>query len=579
MYAAEESIRRGVAQRGGEETAPLVHRAPASRFVAEGADRRNAPAVSGVAATAFPSATDAAVEVLKAGGNAIDAAVAAAWALVVCEPSGSGLGGQTVALIRLAGGRTFVIDGRSRAPAGVSRQTVSKQQQRTGFRACTVPTTPATLAFAHRRYGLLAPQRVMEPAIRLAEAGYPVTRLQRRQLRWCLASLRSTRAAAELFLRRGKPYRAGEIFRQPRLAATLRRLAAHGPEDFYRGRLARDIVADMRANGGLITARDLAELPGPVEREPVTATYRGRAVFSIPPPGGGLDVLVGLRVLEAAGDGSCPVGSDDWHDLMLRVIAAVFEQRELWPVHPRDATPSLYRWLLSDERAREMAAALHADGPPAGAGRTEEPGETTHVCAADAEGNAVSLTQSIQSLFGAKVANGRLGFLYNNYLCTCPRRGHRYQLAAGCVPRSNAAPTLVLSGPPGTGGGPAGWRLALGAAGSRRIVSAVLQTIAAVTDGGLSAREAVAVPRVHVLPGGRAMIERPAAGEALLARLAHRRVGVFVRAPNSYSMGAVQAVETDRSGVLAGAADPRREGTAASLPPAATGGEGGGSLR
>jgi gamma-glutamyltranspeptidase/glutathione hydrolase len=135
--------------------------------------------------TAFPSASEAAIEILHAGGNAIDAAVAAAWALAVCEPSGSGLGGQTTLLIRFAEGRTLVVDGYSRAPAAVSRKQVNREQQQKGYRACTIPSTAATLGFAQKRYGVLDHSRTMEPAIRLAENGYEITKLQRKQLRWC----------------------------------------------------------------------------------------------------------------------------------------------------------------------------------------------------------------------------------------------------------------------------------------------------------------------------------------------------------------------------------------------------------
>jgi gamma-glutamyltranspeptidase/glutathione hydrolase len=533
------------------------------------AGSKSATATRGMVATAFPLATEAALEMLQAGGNAVDAAVAAAWALAVCEPSGSGLGGQTVLLIHLQAGKTVVLDGHSQAPAAVCREQVSRHEQKRGYRACTIPSTPATLGFAQACYGVLPPARVLEPAIRLAEDGYRITQLQRRQLRWCRADLRASPVASSLFLQEGRPFPVGTLFRQTALAATLRRLARYGTEDFYRGAIARAIAEDMKAQGGLLTEEDLAGLKLPVEREPLTVAYRGYEVVSVPPPGGGLQMLLGLKILERLDLDSGSSDMDTWYELLAQVTHVVFRERERWPVHPDWLTPSLSPWLLGDGRAEELAGAL---GNPRGQGapaRSEEAGETTHLCTADGEGNVVALTQSLQSLFGAKVANARCGFLYNNYLSTCPRSPHPYQLGGGCLPRSNAAPTLVLR---------RGWRspeqgaasrgfdgkrfVALGAAGSRRITSALLHVLSGLVDRDLPLAEALALPRVHATLAGKVWIERPAATQPLRERLAKRFRAVRVRAPQSYSMGAVQAIQFLADGTLRGAADPRRDGTA-----------------
>ena len=176
---------------------------------------QTAQSKGGMAATAFPAASEAACEMLRSGGNAIDAAVAAAWALSVCEPSSSGLGGQTTMLIRLSTGRSLVIDGHSHAPAAVSVERVSRDQQKIGHRACVIPSTPATLDYAQRRYGRVRPERVLEPAIRLAEGGYAITRLQRRQLRWCQHSLSLCASTASLFLHNGEPIKSGRYSASP----------------------------------------------------------------------------------------------------------------------------------------------------------------------------------------------------------------------------------------------------------------------------------------------------------------------------------------------------------------------------
>jgi gamma-glutamyltranspeptidase/glutathione hydrolase len=183
----------------------------------------------------------------------------------------------------------------------------------------------------------------------------------------------------------------------------------------------------------------------------------------------------------------------------------------------------------------------------------------------------VALTQSIQSLFGAKVANGQLGFLYNNYLCTCKRRRHPYRIGSGCIPQSNIAPTVVwrnrLHDKAGeqVDAGITGPLLVLGAAGSRRITSAILHVISGVVDRGMSLEEAVSLPRVHGLRSRKVHIERPAATEPLLRRLEKRFQKVVIKAPHSYSMGAVQAIRFANDRILVGMADPRRDGAAAAL--------------
>jgi len=527
-----------------------------------------------MASTAFPAATEAAVEIFHSGGNAMDAAVAAAWALAVCEPGSSGLGGKTLMLIHFATGRNVVIDGHSQAPAAVSKKRVRRSQQKKGYLACTIPATVATLGYAHRLYGVLPLQRVMEPAIRLAEQGYPVTRLHSRQLKWCLADLQASPTASALFLEMGRPFMEGDMFRQPILARTLRRLAQFGTDDFYKGGIARDIVEDMTEHGGLITQRDLEGCALPVERNPVTTSYRGHQVVSVPPPGGGLQVLLALKILENCSPAELRDDTHGWYKIIAQVIHAVFRQCESLPVTVENLTPSIFKWFSSEERAAEIFRGLNR--PNAGSllqnPKQDEPGETTHLCTGDSHGNVVSLTQSIQSLFGAKVANERLGFLYNNYLSTCPRYHHPYQLAGRCIPRSNAAPTIVLmnrscsTGTP-DGGPQSQWRptLGLGAAGSRRITSAILQVISSVIDRGLSLAEAVNSPRVHVMLSGKVHIEKSPVASDLQEHFAKRFGEVRIRARHSYYMGAVQAIHFGQDGSLIGMADPRRDGTSGGI--------------
>jgi gamma-glutamyltranspeptidase / glutathione hydrolase len=512
-------------------------------------------------ATAFPEATAAAAEILRSGGNAIDAAVAAAWALSVCEPSASGLGGQTVLMVRLTDGTVRVIDGHSHAPAAASLATIDKEAQRHGYRACAVPSTAATLDYAHRKYGVLARASILAPAIRLAEEGFALTSLQHRQTGWVSEQLRAT-AAGGLFLREGIAPAPGSVLRQPALAATLRRLAKAGIEDFYCGGIARQIAAGMRVNGGLITEQDLAELSLPVEREPVAINYRGYRVLSVPPPGGGVQLLLALKILEQLPATPGEASEDEWREGIAQAVYLAFRSRERHPLAPESFTAAIGRLLLSDTNARELIAERENEGPPASLAlpSAEEAGDTTHLTVCDRQGNVAALTQSIQSLFGAKVADPALGFLYNNYLRTCPRRPHPQGLCARAVPRSNAAPTLALRDDHMP-------VLTAGAAGSRRIVSSVLQTVSGVLDRGLDVAAAVSAPRVHALIGGKVWIERPAASAPLLARLRRRFGAVIVKTALSYRMGAVQGLQFAADGSALSAADPRRDGLSVRLQP------------
>src|SRR5262249_1461180 len=210
-----------------------------------------------------------------------------------------------------------------------------------------------------------------------------------------------------------------------------------------------------------------------------------------------------------------------WHEYIAETMFEVFRERERLPVGPAEPTASLVESLIGNEHAKEIADCIlrrrmRSNAPefssfiqPAGGAGDYEPGDTTHLSVTDEEGNIVSLTQSIQSLFGAKVANAELGFLYNNYLCTCPRDEHPYQLGSRAMPRSNVSPTIVFSGMPGNDA----LALALGAAGSRRITSSVLQVISNFLDRGLSLQAAVDAPRIHALLSRKVWVERPAACE------------------------------------------------------------------
>lgn len=519
---------------------------------------------AGVVVTAFPAASEAGAAVMRRGGNAVDAACAAAWALAVCEPAESGLGGQTTMLIRLADGKQVVVDGHSRAPAELRRRMIKRREQRDTLKAAVIPSTVATLAHAQRRYGKLSLSDVIEPAIAIAQDGYVISKLQQRVLRWTAPRWKRGSAEAELFLGpEGRVWEPGEMFRQPVLAKTLERLAERGAEDFYTGEIAAEIVEHVAARKGLISQRDLSTLGLPVERAPLSIDCLGHRISSVPPPGGGVQVLLALAVLEALRSrGDDP----DWTGDIAESLLAVFRERERWPDHPKDFNPTMAKWLVGKERAQRIADAILArrdrqrspgDAEKKVASSSPERGNTTHLCTTDREGMVVSLTQSIQSVFGSKVAHPTLGFIYNNYLCTCPRKKHPYRLKGGCLPQSNAAPTIVS-----TQDGKA--VLALGSAGSRRIASSIVEVITGVVGRGESLKCALGSPRFHPLLSGAVWAEKQVA-ESSVATLEKRCGKVRLLSQLSYKLGAVQAIAWNSSAEAAGHADPRRDGASVSV--------------
>jgi len=501
----------------------------------------------GMASTQHYLATRAAVEILEAGGSAIDAAVAAAFALGVCEPQASGLGGQTLALVHVAeDARTFALDGSSRAPNRAHLEGLRGSARLRGYRATTVPSTPATLDYLLAQYGTLRLSRVLEPAIRIAEEGFPVSELQHGLMVREAKYLRRFNAG-KVFLGRGRRvWPVGALIRQPALAETLRRLAEHGVADFYGGQIAREIVRDMEANDGLLRADDLARVPTPIERRPVSARFRGARLLTMPPPGAGRALVQMLNIadqLEAKElDSETPQGA-----LML----ALLMHQAAMDRNDRPYDPNLYpqirrRRMVDPERASALARRFRK--------RVRGGGETTHLSVMDAAGNVVALTQSIERVFGAAVMTPRLGFLYNDYLSAYDVEdlAHPYYLRPGVPPWGSVAPSIAFRGK-------RPW-LAIGSPGSDRIVTSILQVLLRL--GSHTPYESVDAPRMHVTLEGKAALEATRFRDDIPPLLEKHGFTVDARDPYSFYMGCVQLVMRTREG-LVGVADPRRDGAAA----------------
>jgi len=531
------------------------------------ADGKCAEASGGMVATAFPAATAAGVEMLAQGGNAIDAACAVSFALGVCEPQASGLGGHSLGLVHHEG-RTFAVDGSGRAPSLAHRSRIEDPERvRVGYQATTVPGTPATYGWLHRNYGKLDWRTVIEPAIRIARQGYPITQLQHdlqaRELENFLQV--PSRSGARRFLtEEGCPRPVGSCFKQPELAGVLELIASRGVKAFYQGDIAQQIDADMRANDGLLRADDLALIPWPIERPPLARRYRGYLVKSMPPPGSGRTVLLVLLMLNYLQSKFVGGRTPERYHFLAETFRKAFLQRLDRAFDP-NSYPQVHRKrMLSKTFARRLAASI-ADSmdvqlpldDPLGA----EVGETTHFSVMDRNGNTVAMTQSIEQVYGSKAAADGLGFLYNNYMLAfeLDNPAHPYYLRPNAVPWSSAAPTIVFRRKEP-------W-LATGSPGSERIFSAITQFLITVLDRSATISAAADEPRIHCSIGGRLNYEQERIAPEVVAYLGRLGDRLTAREPYAFYLGCVQAVLKRQTGFgFQGVADPRRDGTAGGPP-------------
>jgi gamma-glutamyltranspeptidase/glutathione hydrolase len=498
-------------------------------------------------ATQHHRASEVGVRILEAGGNAVDAAVAAAFALGVCEPASSGLGGQTMMMLYHAPTRKRIaVDGSSRAPNRAVPGRLSPEQLRRGYASCTVPSTPATLDYALRQYGTLPLSTVLEPVIELAENGYRVTPLQRALTRRERRHLK-TGSAGRLFLVDGKNSPpVGFRFRQPALAQTLRRLARYGVDDFYSGRIARAIHRDMVKNGGLIRKDDLAQIPWPIERRPIRGKYGEMSVLTMPPPGAGRTLIemfnILMRIPGSMRDPDTPRGAI----ILAEVIRQAFLDRRDRPFDPNFFAQVDERTMLDPDYAAKIARRTRR--------RIRTHGETTHLSVMDKGGSAVALTQSIERVFGAAVATPELGFLYNNYMYAFEHTdmSHPYHLRPNAVPWASVAPTIIFRKR-------RPW-LTIGSPGSDRITPSIAQVVQRLL-GGDSLYEAIEAPRLHCSLEGKVSLEAERMGEDVPPALERYGFEVDEREAYAFYLGCVQAVQFDGKR-FRGVADPRRDGAA-----------------
>jgi gamma-glutamyltranspeptidase/glutathione hydrolase len=528
----------------------------------------------GVVVSAEPHATQVGLDVLRAGGNAIDAAVAVALTLAVTHPQAGNLGGGGFLVLRLADGRTSAIDFRERAPKAATADmylrpdgTVDADRVQFGATAAGVPGSPAGLLLALRKYGTRSLPKVAAPAIRLAREGFVVDQFLAEDLAAEAAQLGRHASTRAVFFRDDKPLQQGDLLVQSDLAATLERYAEHGFDGFYGGETAGKIAAQMERDGGHVTAADLAAYDVR-ERDALRGSYRGYEVIGMPPPSSGgiaLQQMLGLLVpfdLHTLG-----FGGSEYDHLLTEVMRRAYADRSRWLGDPdHAAVPTA--GLLDAAYLQQLGAGIRRDhksevqpGLPPGA---KESDDTTHFSVVDAAGNAVACTTTINSTFGSMLVVEGAGFFLNNEMDDFSAKpgvpnqfglvgGKANQIAPGKRMLSSMTPTIVVRD--------GALRFVLGAPGGGRIITAVLQVLLNRIDHGMDLEQAVRAPRIHHQWLPDEIVWEPLAlppdVRAGLAAKGH----AFAQAPRS--IGRVMAIEVLPSGERLGICDHRSGGSAA----------------
>jgi len=532
-------------------------------------------------ASEHPIASRIGAEIMRRGGNAIDAAVAVGFAQAVVNPRAGNIGGGGFLIYRQADGQVFALDYRESAPLAASRDMFLDSAgnltpgSTVGARAVGVPGTVAGLFEMHRRFGRLPWREVVVPAVRLAREGAVVDETRARVFAKYESRLRLFPSTAAAYLIGGRVPEAGDTLRQADLAGTLELIADSGAAGFYRGRTADLIVAEMRRNSGIVTRDDLARYHA-VWREPLRTTYRRWQLITMPPPSSGGVTMAEMFNMFGGWRHLPPFGSPELLHLEIEVMRRAFTDRNRFLGDPDFVRMPLER-LLSMGHAADLRRHIRPDRatPSSEMPPIVEGQETTHYSIVDAEGNAAAVTYTLNDNFGSRLTVSGAGFLLNDEMddfTAKPGAPNDYGLVQG-APNAIApgkrmlsamAPTIVLD--------PSGrLALVLGSPGGPTIISAVFQVISNVIDHGMTLAEAVSAPRIHhqALPDSVSWESdglAPAARQALeaMGHRFHQRPGHRgeTGATGHGYMAVVNAIRVTPSG-LEGVTDPRIPGLAA----------------
>ena len=539
-------------------------------------------------ATVQPDATEAGVAIMQQGGNAVDAAVAVGFALEVVYPEAGNIAGGGFMLFRRASGEVHFLDYREKAPAKATANMYQDDKGNVipdlsiiGYKSIAVPGSVAGMVYAQQHWGKLSLKQVMEPAIRLARDGFVLDYDEAKDFQD--SDLAKFPESRRIFQRDGKFYQAGEVFKQPELAKTLQRIADN-PDDFYHGSLARELAAAIQKGGGLVTAEDLAQYQVK-ERAAIHGTYRGYDIISAPPPSsGGVALLEALNILE--GYDLAKEGADSAEAIHLTAEAyqrAFFDRAEFmgdpdfskipvaqlidkrysnaWreTIPLRKATPS------ADLRRPSVFSQLdsYASSHPQPAA-TAEPDHTTHYSIVDPEGNAVSVTTTLNNSFGSHVTAEGLGFLLNDEMDDFSSKpgapnmfgliqGPANAIGPGKRPLSAMTPTMVLKN--------GKLFLVLGSPGGPTIITTVANVLMGVVDYGLNIQQAVNAPRFHHqwMPDD-ILVERTGISPDTIGILEHMGHKIV----HAHYLGDAECIAIDeQTGERLGASDGRNDGKAA----------------
>lgn len=519
----------------------------------------------GAVSTAHPLATEAGVRMLEMGGNAADAAVAAAFAIAVVEPTMNSIGGRNQILIRMPDGTIRGIDGTTQAPLTYDPDTAP--QAAYGYAVVGIPGAAAGLLRLHGELGSLPLATVMAPAIDFAEHGYRLLPGEARREAANAERSAEFPATAAIYLDTdGTPRDPGEMLVQKDYANTLRRIAAGGHDAFYKGDIAAQIAADMAAHGGAVTRESLAQYEA-VDSRVVRGSYRGYDIVSLDVPSGGVITVQALQVMEHFDPAS--MTEAQWAAVKGQALGMASRELRGMGTDTAAARATSKAWAASLV-SQIKAPAGTSDAGSAGASAASLPvlpvqpddrGHTTHLTTADGNGMFIALTQTLGPNMGSSVVTEGLGFLYASTL-----GGYLGHVEPGERARSNISPTIVLKD-----GEPV---LVLGAAGGGRIPPGIVQVISRIIDDGMTLAEALAAPRVYMRGGVMEAETTPGSGWTEAEVNEMRALGLDVQEnPGTGSFSRVHAIQYDAAtNTWIGGADPDWEGSAQAPTPARRGG-------
>lgn len=526
-------------------------------------------AANGMVAAAHPLAAQTGAEILQRGGNAVDAAVATAFALNAVEPNASGIGGGGFMLIRFAEtGEVIVLDYREVAPAASTKDMFASEQaaeegwSKVGGKAVGVPGTLMGLKMALDEYGTMTLEEVMTPAIEYMENGFEITETFSDMIKSNYDKLSDWNDPLEIaYFKDGLALEPGDVLIQEDLARTYREILDKGIECFYGGELGQKMVDAVQAKGGILELQDLKEYQ-PRILEPITGDYRGYDIFSMPPPSsGGTHLIQILNIME-----NFDISDMNYHgpthiSIMAEAMKMAFADRAKYMGDPAFATDIPLKGLTSKEYAKFLADQIDIRKPkmevPAGDPAQYEHHSTSHLSVIDAEGNAVALTQTINYFFGSGVIVPGVGIIMNNEMDDFAKDPDSPNAPEpGKIPLSSMSPTIIeKDGEP---------FMVLGTPGGTRIFTAMVQIVSNVVDFGMGMDEAIEAPRMHCWSS--AGEARPIRVESRIPAITVETLRIFgneveVRGAHDLHFGGAQGIML-KDGLLYGGADSRRDGVA-----------------